>query len=122
MPGLDNIPDQPLEEDQKRVYVAGPYTHGKWENNIRKVIEAGQKLYEAGHYPLLPHTHTYPWSLFYDNQWIEIDLVWLEVCDAIIRLPGKSNGADTEVEYAKENGIKVYHSVDHFLEEVGHAS
>lgn len=118
MPGLDSIKGEGLGEDELRVYIAGPYTHGKWEQNIRNVIMAGQRIFDAGHYPFLPHVHTYPWALFYDNQWIEMDLVWLEVCDALIRLKGKSAGADTEVEFAEHNGIPVYLSVDEFLQEV----
>lgn len=36
----------------------------------------------------------------------------LEHCDAVLRLPGESTGADQDVAIAKERGLPVYHRLD----------
>ena len=36
----------------------------------------------------------------------------LERCEAVLRLPGASKGADNDVKIAKERGIPVYYSLD----------
>jgi hypothetical protein len=33
-------------------------------------------------------------------------------CDAVLRLPGESTGADNDVRIARERGIPAYHSID----------
>lgn len=109
--------DRPL-----RVYIAGPYTDGAWEYNIRNVVEAADRVVEAGHAPFIPHTMTTLWALVSPrpkDEWLEFDLEWLDACDCLIRIDGESPGAEVEVEHAGENGIRVYNGVDAFLEEVG---
>jgi hypothetical protein len=36
----------------------------------------------------------------------------LQHCDAVLRLPGESKGADQDVKIAQELGIPVYHALD----------
>jgi hypothetical protein len=36
----------------------------------------------------------------------------LQHCDAVLRLPGQSSGADNDVRIAHERGIPVYHSIE----------
>lgn len=50
-----------------------------------------------------------------------IHLQWLERCDAIIRLPGDSSGADAEVRRAEQLKLPVFPSVAAFLECFEHA-
>ena len=50
--------------------------------------------------------------------WMAIDLELLSKCDALIRLPGDSKGADIEVDYAMANGIPVYADMRLLLEDV----
>lgn len=119
MPGLEDPTRYGIRDEQERVYIAGPYTHGKWGRNQRNVIEAAQEVLEAGHIPFIPHTMTGIWSIMYDNEWIKFDLKWMEACDCVIRLPGESDGADTEVEFASEMGMEVFHSVENFKAEKG---
>lgn len=52
-------------------------------------------LLEMGHFPIF-------------NAGIE----WVEVSDALLRLPGESKGADMEVARANEIGVPVYHSIE----------
>jgi hypothetical protein len=100
-----------------RVYVAGPYTNGDTEANVASAIDAADALLLAGHAPFLPHL-THFWHLRHGHQWSEwlaLDLVWLEQCEALVRLPGESPGSDREVERARELGIPVFGGVDEFL-------
>jgi hypothetical protein len=46
------------------------------------------------------------------NLWIECDLPWVDVADAVLRLPGYSVGADAELKYAMEKGIPVFFGID----------
>ncbi len=97
-----------------RIYIAAPDSKGDTVINVRNAILAGDKLLEMGHIPFIPHlTHFWhyispkPWEV-----WLKIDQDWLVVCDALLRLPGESKGADLEVEMAKKLCLFIYYSVD----------
>jgi hypothetical protein len=45
------------------------------------------------------------------EEWLRIDLDWLKVTDAVVRLPGYSKGASLEVAKAQELDIPVYYGV-----------
>lgn len=104
-------------KERMRVYIAGPYTKGDVAINCRMAFEAWHVLADAGFFPFCPHlTH----FLHLHNprpyaDWIEQDLAWLEVCHALIRLPGESKGADGEVCRAVALGIPVYLSISDFF-------
>lgn len=53
------------------------------------------------------------------EQFIEIDLSWVSTCDAILRLPGESIGADMETAFAVENGIPVFTDIDDLIWKMG---
>lgn len=92
-----------------KIYVAGPYTKGDVALNVRKAIKAGDLLLKDGHTPFVPHLAHF-WHLVCPGpyeQWTRLDLAWLPMCDAIVRLPGESVGADTEITIAKQLGIQV---------------
>ena len=97
-----------------RIYVSAPYSKGDVCINVRKAIEAGDRLLEMGHTPFIPHL-THFWHYVspkpYET-WLEIDRRWIDCCDAVLRLEGESNGADLEVKYAKNLGKTVYYSLD----------
>lgn len=100
-----------------RVYVAGPYTLGDPVINVRKAIEAGQQLLEAGHSPYVPHLTMF-WHFLFPadpSVWYELDNEWLAVSEALVRLPGESVGADNEATLAAARFIPVFYSVDEFL-------
>ena len=48
--------------------------------------------------------------------YLEKDKRWLELCRAVLRLPGKSDGADAEVKLANELGKLVFHDIDDCLD------
>ena len=109
------------EDKTIKVYVAGPLTSsGSVAANIKQASDMGFELMKWGHSPYVPHV-MYIWECFSDDfageyeRWMELDFSWLSVCDALIRLPGESKGADREVEYANKNFIRVFHTLWDFL-------
>jgi hypothetical protein len=93
-----------------KIYIAGPYTKGDVAVNVRAAILAADYLRAMGHTPFIPHL-THFWHLVSPHEidyWYRYDLEWLESCDAVLRLPGESVGADREVERARELGLPVY--------------
>lgn len=105
-----------------RVYVAGPYTRGDQAINVRRAIEAGNRLAEAGHHPFIPHLTMF-WHLLYPHEyrfWMDQDRAWLKACEAVVRLPGESAGADEETRIAELIGLPVFGSVEDLLREYPH--
>lgn len=102
----------------KRVYIAGPYTLGDVAVNVRMAIAAGDELLAAGHWPYVPHL-THFWHMLYPrdwHDWIALDERYLLVCEAMVRLPGVSKGADHEAKLATTYGIPIFGSVESFLD------
>lgn len=103
----------------KFIYIASPYTKGDVAVNVRNNIEAADRLAREGFAPFAPLL-THFWHMLFPHPyqfWCDLDMVWLERCDALVRLPGESSGADAEVKRANELGLPVYYSVDAFFEE-----
>lgn len=107
------------ESGSYRVYIAGPIrTSGNFMANVAEAIEAAEAVHEAGHVPFIPHTHNQQWDLMFPKDrdtWVEMDVQWVDACDALVRLDGESEGADAEVERAIDQGIPVYYGVEDFL-------
>jgi hypothetical protein len=96
-----------------KIYVSGPYSKHMVEGT-RNAILAAEKLRKMGHLPFVPHLSLL-WDLICPSpyeEWIEYDLEWLAHCDAILRLPGESPGADREVQFAIETGKEVFYNIE----------
>jgi hypothetical protein len=96
-----------------KVYIAGPYTNGDVDKNVLLALQKWHELWDLGYVPYVPHTCHFMdqvKSLPY-NDWIQYDLIWLETCDVLLRMPGFSKGADGEVELAEKLGIPVVHNI-----------
>ena len=114
-------------ETRHYVYVSGNLTTDKkFLQNIGNALDAATALLKLGYAVYVPHLN-YFWeaqaasSIQWDNDyrvWITMDYAWIDKCDAILRLPGASNGGDKEVAYAGRNNIPVFYSIedlkDHF--------
>ncbi|MCA8922323.1 MAG: DUF4406 domain-containing protein [Planctomycetes bacterium] len=101
-----------------RIYVAGPMSKGDPLGHVRAAIDAGAWIAAAGAAPMLPQLCVL-WQLLSPmshGAWMEIDLAWVEVADAVLRLPGESVGAELEVELAHERGIPVLTTMRQALE------
>lgn len=102
---------------KKLIYLAGPITNGGEKYNwaaIRHAEEVAVTLEARGyavHCPQSsarwPGADTIPWQ-----SWVESGKAWVKVCDAVLRLPGESMGADLEVDYADAKGIPVVGSIE----------
>ena len=91
------------------IYIAGPYTFPDPVENTRTACRAGDAVWAAGGCPVVPHLSML-WHVFSpaDYQtWLDRDLGLLARCDAVLRLPGESAGADLECAYAREHETPV---------------
>lgn len=96
-----------------RVYISGPLTIGNVSANIAAARDAYARLATGGCAPWsahLQHEATIGLGLTYE-EFMEIDLAWLETADAVLRIEGTSAGADRECRRADELGIQVFTDV-----------
>jgi len=97
-----------------KVYIASPYTKGDVAVNVKRQLDTFDELMNMDFAPFAPlyshfqhMAHPRPYQ-----DWIRMDLVWVEVCDCVLRLDGESKGADGEVAYAEELGKPVFYSLE----------
>lgn len=97
----------------KKIYIASPYT-GQEEAGVQRQIEVASELISLGYAPFWPlSSHFLNQHKYQDyNVWLRLDFAWIDSCDALLRLPGESNGADLEVAHAGVIGIPVFYSVE----------
>jgi len=110
------------------ILIAGPYRSGtgddpeRMRQNLERLQEAAWPLFEAGHLPMI-------------GEWVALPVLasagasgpldplaeqvmyptaerLLQHCDAVLRLPGSSRGADQDVAIALERGLPVYHLLE----------
>ena len=97
------------------LYVAGPYTHPDPVENTHRAAQVATYLFEETRWvPMLPHT-TLLWHAITPRPvdfWYRLDLAHMAKCDAMVRLPGASTGADAELEHAKSIGMEVVDFLD----------
>ncbi len=122
---------------RRRVYIAGPISKGDMLHNVRQADAAFLALLRAGFAPMCPH-----WSVYHGSacrpinregapvvatadakpngttheDWMGVDLPWVAVSDAVLRLPGESTGADLEVAEAITRDIPVFTTVEALVE------
>ena len=103
--------------EKLKVYVVGPYSaedESEIEHNVDAAIRMGEHIAEAGFVPFIPHLFHF-WGRCYPHEyefWMMQDIEWLKVCDAILRLPGESRGADREVGIAQDLGLRLFFSIE----------
>lgn len=97
--------------DLPLVYIAGPYSHPDPVANTHAVITLASELVDEGVVtPFVPHL-TMLWHAVRPRPldfWYAYDVALLERCDALLRIPGESVGADREVEFASTHQIPVF--------------
>jgi len=110
------------------ILIAGPYRSGTADDpdllaaNLRALEEAAWPVFRAGHVPMI-------------GEWVALPVMrgagstgvgdpvseqvlyptaerLLQHCDAVLRLPGASTGADQDVRIAEERGLPVFHRVE----------
>ena len=106
---------------QGLVYVSGPYTKGNPLEHVRRAIIVTGWYRQKGWAVALPHL-SIQWEIMFPlswEEWLAQDLVLVERCDRVIRLPGVSQGADLEVAHAKKLGIEVHYLSPEEMTEIG---
>lgn len=109
------------------ILIAGPYRSGTGDDpallrqNLTRLEEAAWPLFRAGHLPMIGEwvalpvlasagvtevTHPLAAEVMYPTA-----ERLLARCDAVLRLPGESRGADQDVRIARDRGIPVYTSL-----------
>lgn len=110
------------------ILIAGPYRSGTGDDpdlmsgNLARLEAAAWPIFQAGHIPMI-------------GEWVALPVLrgagattvldplaeqimyptaqrLLEHCDAVLRMPGISRGADQDVAIARRRGLPVYSSVD----------
>ena len=110
------------------ILIAGPYRSGTndepqlLERNLRRLQEAAWPIFSKGHVPMIGEWVALPVLSSAGAEGIGDPLAeqvlypvahrLLQHCDAVLRLPGESRGADLDVTIARERGIPVYFSLD----------
>lgn len=96
-----------------KVYIASPYTLGNVALNVKLQLDTVDKLMDLGFAPYAPLYNHYQ-DIAHPRppeDWINIDFVWVEVCDCLLRLGGESAGAEGEVKLAKGLKKPVFYSI-----------
>jgi hypothetical protein len=110
------------------ILICGPYTSGtggdaaKIAANRQRLESHALPIYERGHLPMigewlaLPIIHaaggTDPGDQVFKTYQYPVAHRLLERCDAVLRIPGESRGADLDVQRARGLGLSIYHHVD----------
>jgi len=117
------------------ILIAGPYRSGTdgdpaaMATNLRRLEEAAWPIFEAGHVPVIGEWVALPVLRSAGatvNDALADDVLYptaqrlLEHCDAVLRLPGESTGADQDVAIATSRGLPVYHDVAEVPRRTGH--
>jgi len=113
------------------ILIAGPYRSGTdddpklMEQNLRTLEDAALPLFRAGHIPLIGEWLALPLlkvagskhlgDALYDEILYPIAGRLITKCDAVLRLPGASKGADEDVRIARELGLQVFYSLEEAL-------
>lgn len=107
------------------ILIAGPYRSGTGDDpqamaaNLARLQEAAWPIFAAGHVPMIGEWVALPvlasagapdpLGSLAEQVMYPVAQRLLAHCDAVLRLPGASTGADQDVAIAIERGLPVYH-------------
>lgn len=110
------------------IFIAGPVRSGTngddalIKQNLDAMTRVAAEVFEKGHTPVIGEWLAMPLAESAGSKKIgdEISQVFLypvahrliQHCDAILRLPGDSAGADNDVRIGRERGLTIYSAVD----------
>lgn len=106
------------------ILIAGPYRSGthddpvRMRENLRRLEAVALPLFRAGHVPMIGEWVALPLLEVGGSKKVG-DALWEEIvypvaqrlitrCDAVLRLPGESKGADNDVGLARARGLPIY--------------
>ena len=109
------------------ILIAGPYRSGtdgdpaRIDANLRALESHALPLYRAGHIPMIGEWVALPIARVAGSRQLGDEVSeeflypvasrLLERCDAVLRIPGASKGADEDVRLARERGLPVYYDL-----------
>lgn len=95
---------------KRLIYIASPYRLGHMVKNVAVQMDAAHRLLNIGAVPYAPLLIHYLdlYSPRDESDWLEMELEMVMRCDAVLRLPGVSVGADAEVRLAESLDIPVF--------------
>jgi hypothetical protein len=106
------------------ILIAGPYQSGTGGDpaliaaNLARLEEAAWPIFQAGHIPMIGEWVALPVIDSARGAAQAADVLYptaqrlLQHCDAVLRLPGASTGADQDVAIARERGLPVYFQIE----------
>jgi hypothetical protein len=110
------------------ILIAGPYRSGtnddplKMSANLRRLENFALPIYRIGHIPMIGEWVALPIlrsagsnevaSSVQEEFLYPVAARLLTRCDAVLRIPGESKGADQDVQIARERGLPVFRSVE----------
>ncbi len=110
------------------ILIAGPYRSGTGDDpellarNLARLEEAAWPIFRSGHVPMIGEWVALPVLRGAGGKTVADPLAkevmyptadrLLHHCDAVLRLPGESTGADQDVAIALSRGLAVYHRVE----------
>jgi hypothetical protein len=110
------------------VLIAGPYRSGtediprRMAENLRILEQYALPLYRAGHLPMIGEWVALPiireagsasvGDPVYAEYLYPVASRLLERCDAVLRIPGESKGADQDVEIARRRGLPIFYKIE----------
>jgi hypothetical protein len=106
------------------ILIAGPYRSGTNDDpqliaqNLDRLESFASSVYRAGHIPMIGEWVALPLMKQAGSQKLGDSISeqylypvasrLLQRCDAVLRIPGSSKGADQDVRIARERGLQVY--------------
>lgn len=110
------------------ILIAGPYRSGTEDDparmaaNLRDLEEYALPIWRAGHVPIIGEWVALPLMGVAGSKGVGDEIYeeiaypvagrLIERCDAVLRVPGASKGADEDVRMAKERGLPVFTPAD----------
>ncbi|HEY4197805.1 MAG TPA: DUF4406 domain-containing protein [Mucilaginibacter sp.] len=110
------------------ILVAGPYRSGTnddpqlMQQNLERLEVTALALFRAGHIPLIGEWLALPLlkvagskkpgDEIYEEILYPIAHRLITKCDAVLRMPGESKGADNDVKVAHQLGLSVYYQLE----------
>ncbi len=110
------------------ILIAGPYRSGTGDDpqrmaeNLARLEEAAWPIFRAGHIPMIGEWVALPvlrgagahdvLSPLAERVMYPTAQRLLQHCDAVLRLPGASTGADQDEAIARERGLPIYYRVE----------
>lgn len=98
------------------VYIACPMRQGHWTDNVIEALDIADDMMNKGYSVIIPILSWF-WDMRHPHKfedWIEMDYGLISISDAVFRIPGLSEGADLEMDYAAREGKNLYYDLSEF--------